>query len=312
MKLFNRKRALAAVFVAAFIAVFFAVGAVSKSTPAAAGVPLPFISWYWSMAVSPSDPGVLVLATSDGLYRSADGGKTWAPTGPKNFDATSVVQAGSSIFAGGVKGAAPVSPVIRRGAGRVAPDGAGVFAVSTDDGKTWKELHPRGLPSVSIQAMAADPADSKALYALLNTGKLYRSTDDAASFELVSSKFGVAPWALAIADGHPSLAGDLDGGPYASTNGKAWKRTPFKDSRGRSMVMEYAVQPTDATRVLMTSIGIVMSTDSGKTWKTALKSTVMFGPVAYAPTKPDVAYAVGFDRSVWRSDDGGKTWKKVA
>ena len=78
------------------------------------------------------------------------------------------------------------------------------------------------------------------------------------------------------------------------------------------MVMEYAVQPTDSTRVLMTAYGVEMSTDSGKTWHVALKSNVMFGPVAWAPTKSDVAYAVGFDRSLWRSDDGGKSWTKVA
>ena len=76
--------------------------------------------------------------------------------------------------------------------------------------------------------------------------------------------------------------------------------------------MEYAVQPTDLTRVLMTSLGVQMSTDGGKTWHVALKSDVMFGPVAWAPTESDVAYAVGFDRSVWRSDDGGKTWTEVS
>ncbi len=312
MRIFTRKRVVAAAVVAAFVAVFAAIGAVSKSTPAVAAAPLPFVPWYWSMVVSPSDPNVLVLGTSNGLYRSGDGGKTWASTGPKNFDATSVVQAGSSIFAGGLSGAAPVSPIIHKGSGRTAPDGAAVVAVSTDGGKTWQVLHPRGLPSVTVQAMAVDPANSTALYALLNTGGLYRSADGARSFELVSSKFGVAPWALAITQGHPSLAGDMDGGPYTSTNGKAWQRTAFKDARGGRMVMEYAVQPTDSTRVLMTSIGIVMSTDGGKTWHVVLKSDVMFGPVAWAPTKSDVAYAVGADRSVWRSDDGGKSWTKVA
>jgi hypothetical protein len=37
----------------------------------------------------------------------------------------------------------------------------------------------------------------------------------------------------------------------------------------------------------------------------------MFGPVAWAPSTSDVAYAVGFDRSVWRSADGAKSWTKV-
>jgi photosystem II stability/assembly factor-like uncharacterized protein len=62
----------------------------------------------------------------------------------------------------------------------------------------------------------------------------------------------------------------------------------------------------------MTSVGIEMSTDGGKTWHLSLKSNVMFGPVAWVATKPTVAYAVGFDRSFWRSDDRGASWTRVS
>ncbi len=103
----------------------------------------------------------------------------------------------------------------------------------------------------------------------------------------------------------------MDTGPHLSPNGKAWKTTTFTDGRGTHMVMEYAVQPTDTTRVLMSSFGIELSTDGGKTWHNALKSTVMFGPIACSASKPDTAYAIGFDSSVWRSDDGGTSWSKV-
>ena len=318
MRVFTRKRVVTAAFVAAFVAVFAAIGAVSRSSPTAvettaAESTVPSAPWYWTMVVSPSDPDVLVLATSDGLYRSSDGGKTWKPTGPKRVNATSVVQAGSSIFAGGVRiaGANP-GAVIRKGTGRAAPDGPAVLLASSDGGKTWRELHPRGLPNVAVQALAVDPAKSTALYVLLNTGGLYRSTDGARRFKLVSSKLGIAPWALAITQDGRFVGGDMDSGYHVSTNGKAWKQAAYTDSRGDRHVMEFAVQPTDSTRVLMTSRGVEMSTDGGKTWHVVLKSDVMFGPVAWAPSKSDVAYAVGFDRSLWRSDDGGKSWTKVS
>lgn len=320
MTAFIRKRLVALGLVAAFVAVFAAIGAVSKSSPTAATATAvagaagtaPPAGWFWTMAVSPSDPNVLVLGTNIGLYRSGDGGKTWQPTGPKGVNATSVVRAGDSIFAGGVPAAATASPVIRKGSARVAPNGHGVLTVSTDGGKTWKELHPRGLPNVSVSALAVDPAKSTTLYALLNTGRLYRSTDGAASFQLVSPKLGAPSWALAITQSGHFVAGDMDSGAFLSTNGQTWQRTPFTDPKAGKMVMEYAVQPTDTTRVLMTSFGIETSTDSGKTWHVALKSSVMFGPVAWAANKSGVAYAVGFDRTVWRSDDGGKSWKQVS
>jgi photosystem II stability/assembly factor-like uncharacterized protein len=302
-----------AAFVVAFVLAFAGLGAVSKSSPTAAGVtaaaPVPYAPWYWTMAVAPSDPKVLLLATNNGLYRSADAAKTWQHVGPQGVNMTSLVVAESSMFAGGVPGP---NPVIRKGKGRTAPDGLGVLVESTDGGKKWLTLHPKGLPATTIQALAVDPAQATTLYALLNDGKLYRSTDGGASFALVSPKIGAPPWALAVTDDGHFVAGDMDRGGFLSTNGKAWQRTPFKDSQGGKMVMEYAVQPTDASRVLMTSMGILMSTDGGRTWELALKSNVMFGPVAWAPSAPDVAYAIGFDRSFWRSGDAGKTWAKVS
>ncbi len=320
MTIVTRKRLVVTAAVAAFAAVLAVLGAVSRSTTSAATPTVavspavkpavPSSTWYWTMAVSPSDPNVLVLATGNGLYRSGDGGKTWQPTGPKRVNATSVVQAGKSIFMGGVHLAAG-SPVIRKGTARAASDGSAVLAASTDGGKTWKVLHPRGLPNVSIQSLAVDTAKGDALYALLNTGGLYRSTDGARSFRVVSPKFGIAPWALAVTQNSHFVSGDMDSGPHVSTNGTTWQKTSFKDSNGGRMVMEYAVQPGDATKVLMTSIGVEMSTDGGKTWHVTLRSPVMFGPVAWAPSKPSVAYAVGFDASLWRSEDGGKSWAKV-
>jgi photosystem II stability/assembly factor-like uncharacterized protein len=38
----------------------------------------------------------------------------------------------------------------------------------------------------------------------------------------------------------------------------------------------------------------------------------MFGPVAWAPSSPDTAYAIGFDGSIWRTADGGTTWARVS
>ena len=37
----------------------------------------------------------------------------------------------------------------------------------------------------------------------------------------------------------------------------------------------------------------------------------ILGPVAYAPTAKDTAYAVGFDGSIWKSTDGGQSWSPV-
>ena len=176
---------------------------------------------------------------------------------------------------------------------------------------TWQALHPAGLPNLSIQAIAVDPASSSTIYVLTNNGRFYRSTDGARSFRLLSTKLGIPPWAFAVTQNSHFLGGDMDSGPHQSANGKAWQPTAYTDSRGTHMVMEYAVAPNDTTKILMTSFGIVISTDGGKTWHPALKSSVMFGPVAWAPSAPKTAYAIGFDSSIWHSTDGGATWTQV-
>jgi photosystem II stability/assembly factor-like uncharacterized protein len=312
-QVFTPRRAKLVGFVAAFLAAFAALGAVSRSSPTAAGITsataVPYAPWYWTMAVSPTDSNTVLLGTSTGVYRSTDAAKTWHRVGPRGLNTTSLVVAGNAVFIGGVPGP---NPVIRNGKGRTAPNGPAVLAESTDGGKTFRLLHPKGLENASIQALAVDPAKSTTLYALLTDGKLFRSTDGARTFELVTPKVGISPWAIAVTQGNRFVGGDMDSGGFASANGKSWQRTPFTDSRGGRMVMEYAVDPSDASNVLMTSVGILRSTDGGKTWHLALKSNVMFGPVAWAPQQSKIAYAVGFDRSFWRSDDGGQTWTQVS
>jgi photosystem II stability/assembly factor-like uncharacterized protein len=320
----TRKRLVVGGIVLAVVVAIAAVGAVSRSTsdtaactPVAttaepAGAKVPTALWYWTMAVSPTDPRTVVLGTSSGLYRSTDGGKTWTATGPKNVDMTSVVADGGTLLAGGVTTTPTTSPVIRVGIYRAVASGAPVLVASTDGGKTWKPLHPVGLPHVAVQAMAVDPSDPKTLYLVTNTGRFFRSTDGARSFTLLASKIGIPAWAVAITQGTHFVGGDMDSGAHQSVNGTAWSTTSFTDPRCTKMVMEYAVQPGDTTKILMTSFGIVVSTDGGKSWHPSLKSSVMFGPVAWSKTSPATAYAVDFDGLVWRTADGGQTWKPVA
>ncbi len=183
-----------------------------------------------------------------------------------------------------------------------------MFATSTDGGKTWQTIRPAGLPKVAVQSLSVDPSNSKTIYAITTSGEFFKSTDGARTFAIVSPKLGIPPWALAVTHGTNFVSGDMDNGSHVSANGKTWTSTPFTDGRGTDMVMEYAVEPGDTKRVIMSSVGIELSTDGGKTWSPALKSSVMFGPIAWASGASGVAYAAGFDGSLWRTTDSGKTW----
>jgi photosystem II stability/assembly factor-like uncharacterized protein len=286
-----------------------AVGALVVAAPAGAAVPS--AAWYWSVVVPGSNSNVIVLATSGGLYRSTDGGTTWRPSGLTGVDATSLARVGSTILAAGVRVAKGTGPVLVVHGNYVVSPGSSVFATSSDGGVTWQLVTPQGLPSVGVQALAVDPSNDQVVDAVLRNGALYGSTDGGRSFTRVAAKVGGTPWAVAITQNGHLVAGNMTSGNYLSANAKVWQRTAFIDPRGSAMVMEYAVDPSDPSRVLMTSYGVLLSTNSGASWGPALKSKVMFGPVAWAPVGAKVAYAVGWDRSIWRSSDGGATWKKI-
>ena len=76
----------------------------AASTASSADHALPSSPWYWTMVVSPSDPNVLVLGTSNGLYPLERRRQVVEADGPKGIHATSLVQAGDSIVVGGFAG----------------------------------------------------------------------------------------------------------------------------------------------------------------------------------------------------------------
>lgn len=285
-------------------------GTVAALLPIVATAAIPKASWYWTL--SAGDPNTLLLGTSAGLYRSTDAGKTWQPAGTARINATSVIQSAGTVLVGGIRTRAGSKAVMVVGGAYISGPGTSVVEASTDGGKTWEPRTPRGLPNIGVQALAVDPADDSVIYAVVRNGALYRSTDGGDSFRLVAATVGGTPWAIAVTNNHHFVTGDMTSGSYLSSTGDRWLRTNFADPKGGSMVMEYAVQPTDAHHILMTSYGVLASKDAGKTWSVALKSKVMFGPVAWALSTPTVAYAVGWNRSLWRSDDGGRSWRRTS
>jgi photosystem II stability/assembly factor-like uncharacterized protein len=71
---------------------------------------------------------------------------------------------------------------------------------------------------------------------------------------------------------------------------------------------------------IMQGDGVYKSTDAGKTWQhMGLENTQIISRIRIDPSNPDIVYVAAFghpaapndDRGVFKSTDGGKTWKKV-
>jgi photosystem II stability/assembly factor-like uncharacterized protein len=254
-------------------------GSVSVGRPGVAPSSLPRVTEYDSLLVSRIDPGTVLLGTQRGLFRTTNGGRSWTPAGLHQEAVTSLSQAGRTIIAAGDH----------------------LLALSADGGKTWRRLHPGGLPNEDVAALGSDRST---IYVVLGGAGLYRSSDRGRTFRPVSFTVGPAIRALALTSSR-IIAGDVVSGVYLSRNGREWLHT------ARGMIMGLAVGGEDREQVLAAGWGIVRSTDGGRRWRTALHSRVRFSAVAWAPGDASLAYAVGDNRSFWRSADGGLHWRMV-
>lgn len=246
---------------------------------------LPSTSDYHSLLVADDDPERLVLGTHQGLFRSDDGGRSWSPAGLPGRDAMNLARApaGATVWSAGHD----------------------VLAKSTDGGETWVDVRPDGLPGLDVHGFAVDPREGT-LYAAIAGRGLYRSRDGGRSFGLASSQVGGGVMALAVSSSGRLLAGDMQRGLLASDDGgKSWTRTL------EAQVMGLAVDPGEPQRVVATGPGILLSTDGGRSWRRVLELDEGAGPVAWAPSDPETAYAVGFDRSLYTTSDGGESWRAV-
>lgn len=246
---------------------------------------LPETSDYHSLLVDPTNPRKLVLGTHEGLYVSADGGRHWRFNSLSGEDAMNLARpGGETIWLAGHE-------VLKR---------------SGDGGATWSDVRPAGLPGLDIHGFAADPRDPRTLYAAVAGQGLYRSRDDGRSFALASATVGGSVMALAVLPDGRILAGDMEQGLLESSNGGAtWKQ------RLRAQLMGLAVNPRDPKRVLAAGAGIALSTDGGRSWQWVLDLPEGAGPVAWSRSDPNVAFAVAFNRTLYRSGDGGRTWQPV-
>lgn len=123
-------------------------------------------------------------------------------------------------------------------------------------------------------------------------------------------------WSLTVSMAEPDViyATTEHANVWRSTDGgRTWTQVGERGF-GAHIFSKVAIHPFDSD-ILFTSNGILhVSRDGGKSWEGLFGSGDSLGVVSvtFAPSNPDVMYA-GDDRArVYRSQDGGRTWKEAA
>ncbi len=278
------------------------------------------------VAFDPTNPNIMYLATGDGeagdaystgIYKSTDGGTSWAATGltfiagqKKLFSKIIINPTTGAIVVGGSGGiyrsinggtnwtqtstlsvrdleAKPTTPSVLYAGGY----GSNIFLRSTDDGVTWAAAGT-GLPTAGIQrvAVAVTALDPNYVYAFLSNNTdygfkgLYLSTDGGTTFTSQSTTPNILGWNAAGND----------------TGGQGWYD------------LSIAVDPSVKTTIYVGGVNVWKSTTSGATWSCIAHWSGSGAPYIHADNH-DLTFVgstlwVGNDGGVFSSANGGSTW----
>jgi photosystem II stability/assembly factor-like uncharacterized protein len=266
----------------------------------------------------PSQREIIYAGTDKGVYRTDDLGESWRLLdSPLNDYVTWSLaidpQKPDVVFAGT---GTPSAPTLFR---------------SKDGGETW-ERRPfqvaEECPNVScprITAIAVDPVNRQNVWMGIEVDGVRRSTDGGDTWETIN---GAIPnrdvHNLAIAPGRPSTVFVVvsDDVFISRDDGATWKSIGVPEKFPWGYPRGIRIHPENPDVVFLTigdtflgRVGSVMrSTDAGSSWEELplpVQPNSAMWVVNVEPPKAQTVYAGSIFGYLYRSDDGGNSWKKL-
>jgi photosystem II stability/assembly factor-like uncharacterized protein len=242
-----------------------------------------------------ASPSRIYAATFDGLFISANQGRSWqAAATPLRYPHLLVVPAGSAVIH--------------------AADAQGLLK-STNRGLTWEETN-RGLPPLRVDGLHIAPANDDILYADIGM----HSLNGGATW----SRDGNAARVLAVHPRFPRVALGSNGGSLWKSRDAAatWRKLATLACLSiKEIVIDpqtpanlYALGDFDIGCVPLPACGNLRSTDEGVSWSCMGDLPQRVSALRIAPTQPSTLYAFGgssFQQQILKTVDGGLSWQVV-
>jgi photosystem II stability/assembly factor-like uncharacterized protein len=271
---------------------------------------------------------IFAVVPGAGAWKTLDGGASWRqikgglPDVNFYHIAVDPIHPETLFLAGGHK----VQTEPSGQAAIEADDVCGVWK-STDDGNTWRKVGGAtfGQASGPIKAIAFHPQDERVLYAAGEKG-IYLSPDRGETWTDISGRLPYIPMNTVATDGQNLYAGSGGAGVFAGVihpliHTADW--SPESHLAAPTSHIQIVLHPEDP-QILYASAypgGVFRTSDGGMTWaacNAGLPSFAVPDPsrqgyyaLAIAPSAPEVLYLGLYAQGVFRSDDGGATWRPV-
>jgi len=271
-----------------------------------------------TIASNPRRPEVVFAGTDKGLYRSEDAGQSWR-----------LVDSPLSSYCVWALAVDPVEPQTMF-AGTGTPTPATLFR-STDGGRTWEQRPAEiaeecpnvGIPRVT--GIAIDPVNRRSIWVGLEVDGVRHSADGGDTWVTIDGNIpNPDVHNVAVAGGPPkTVFVVVNNDVFTSTDdGATWKSVRIREVFPWSYPRGIMVQPGNPKVVFVTigdttpgRIGTVMrSKDAGKTWENLslpVQPNTAMWVANIQPHDPQVVFAASRYGYLYRSDDGGDSWRKL-
>jgi photosystem II stability/assembly factor-like uncharacterized protein len=266
----------------------------------------------------PRRPQTVYAGTDMGLYQTDDGGARW-----RLLEAP---MKGSMVWSLAFD---PGDPAVMF-AGTGTPSTPAVYR-STDAGKSW-ERRPmeiaRDCPNVGIPratGISVDPTDSRSVWVGFEVDGVRHSSDGGETWTKVNGQIPNQDVhnVLVVAGPPKAVFTVVNDDVWRSVDdGKTWQPARAREVFPWHYPRGIAVKPDDPRTVFLTlgdstpgRVGTIMrSTDAGTTWTNLalpVQPNSAMWTVSIPAFAPDTVFAASRYGYLYRSDDGGDSWRKL-